>query len=98
MKKSVSKKVEKVIKEGLEEMMQGSSLREATTIGLRIILRVAIEEEVTAYLRRDYYKRSADARVSRNGSKPRSVKVGCGDIEIMMTQVRDAAGPFHSLM
>jgi putative transposase len=98
MKKSVSKKVEKVIKEGLEEMTQRSSLREVTTTGARMMLRVAIEEEVTAYLQRDYYERSAEARGSRNGSKPRSVKVGCGDIEIMMPQVRDAAGPFHSLI
>ena len=53
---------------------------------------------MTAYLQRDYYERSAEARGSRNGSKPRSVKVRCGDIEIMMPQVRDAAGPFHSLI
>jgi transposase-like protein len=98
MKKSLSKKVEKVIKEGLEEMTQRSSLREVTTIGARMMLRVAIEEEVTAYLQRDYYERSAEARGSRNGSNPRSVKVGCGDMEIMMPQVRDAAGPFHSLI
>ena len=46
MKMSVSKKAEKVIKAGLEELRQGLSLREVTTIGARMILRVAIEEEV----------------------------------------------------
>jgi putative transposase len=82
----------------LEEMTQRSSLREVTTIGARMMLWVAVEEEVTSYLQRDYYERSAEARGSRNGSNPRSVKVGCGDIEIMMPQVRDAAGPFDSLI
>ena len=62
MKMSVSKKVEKVIKEGLEELMQGPSLREVTTIGSRMILRVAVEEELTAYLQRDYYERNTGAR------------------------------------
>ncbi|HAM51188.1 MAG TPA: hypothetical protein DCP92_11055 [Nitrospiraceae bacterium] len=38
------------------------------------------------------------ARGSRNGSKPRTVKVGGGDIGIWMPQVRKAGGPFHSLI
>jgi len=46
---------------------------------------------VTAYLQRDYYERSAGAKVHRNGPKPRSVKIGSGDIGLSMPQVRNAS-------
>ncbi len=55
----------------------------------------ALEEEVTAFLERDYYERIIVKRGSRNGTKPREVKVGGGDIEIRMPQVRDAEEPLN---
>jgi transposase-like protein len=73
-------------------------LRELTRIGARMMLQVALEEEITANLDRDYYERTTLAKGSRNGSKPRTVKIGSGDIGIRMPQVRDAGGPFHSLI
>jgi len=63
-----------------------------------MMLQSALEEEVTIYLERDYYERSAQKTGRRNGSKPRTVKVGDGDIAIRMPQVRDAGGPFHSMV
>ena len=70
MKKSVSKKVEKVIKEELEEMTQRTSLREVTTIGARMVLRVAIVEEVTApYPQRDYNLQSPEQWQSSHHSR-----------------------------
>lgn len=51
-------------------------LTELTNIGARMMLQSALEEEVTAYLQRDYYERSAETKGSRNGSKPRTVKIG----------------------
>ncbi len=98
MKKSLSKKAKKVIEEGLEEFMAVPPLTELTRIGARMMLQVALEEEITAYLERDYYERSSSARGRRNGSKPRTVKIGSGDIGIRMPQVRNAGGPFHSLV
>jgi transposase-like protein len=96
MKKSLSKKAKKVIDEGVEEFMTLPPLTELTKIGARMMLQSALEEEVTAYLQRDYYERNAEARGSRSGSKPRSVKIGSGDIGLKMPQTRNSGGPFHS--
>jgi len=96
MKKSLSKKAKKVMEEGVEEFMTLPPLTELTKIGARMMLQSALEEEVTAYLQRDYYERNAEAKGSRSGSKPRSVKIGSGDIGLKMPQVRNAGGPFHS--
>src|SRR3972149_3545326 len=96
MKKSLSRKAKKVIEENLEEFMAMPPLTELTRIGARMMLQSALEEEVTAYLQRDYYERNAEAKGSRSGSKPRSVKIGSGDIGLKMPQTRNAGGPFHS--
>lgn len=96
MKKSISKKAKKVIEKGIEELTSMSSLERITRIGAQMMLQVAVEEEVTAYLKRDYYERNECANGSRSGSKPRTIKVGSGDIEVEMPQVRSAFGPFHS--
>ena len=45
-------------------------LRELTRIGARMMLQVALEEEITANLERDYYERTTSAKGSRNGSNP----------------------------
>ena len=96
MKKSLSKKARKVIEDGVQEFMAMPPLTELTRIGARIMLQSAMEEEVTAYLQRDYYERNTKAKGSRSGSKPRSVKIGSGDIGLKMPQVKNAGGPFHS--
>lgn len=98
MKRSLSKKARKVIDEGVQDFMEMPPLRELTKIGARMMLQSALEEEVTAYLQRDYYERNAEAKGSRSGSKPRTVKIGSGDIGIRMPQVKHAGGPFHSLI
>lgn len=98
MSKSLSKKSEKVIAEIMGEFRQLSSLKELTRIGARMMLQTAIEEELTAFLGRDYYERTTDSKGSRNGSKPRTVKSGCGDIKLMMPQARNAGVPFHSMI
>jgi transposase-like protein len=96
--KSLSKKSRKVIEKGLEELKQGSSLVELTKIGARMMLEAAIEEELTAFLGRDYYERRNGQEGSRSGSKPRTIKIGSGDIEIRMPQAREAGRSFHSQM
>lgn len=96
MKKSITKKAKKAIEKGIEELRSMSSLERITRIGAKMMLQVAVEEEVAAYLQRDYYERNECANGNRSGSKPRTIKVGSGDIEIEMPQVRSAFGPFHS--
>ncbi len=96
MRKSLSKKSKKVIEKNLGELNGRQPLIELTKIGARMMLEVAVEEELTAFLGRDYYERREGQGGSRSGTKPRTVKIGCGDIGIRMPQVRDAGRPFHS--
>jgi transposase-like protein len=96
--KSLSKKSKKVIERHLEELKERQPLIELTKIGARMMLEVAVEEELTAFLGRDYYERRNGQEGSRSGRKQRAIKIGCGDIEIGMPQVRDAGSPFHSEM
>lgn len=93
--RSLTKKARKVIEAAVEELKQGATLAEITRIGARMMLQVAVEEEVATYLKRDYYERNEGATGSRNGSKARTVKIGSGDIGLWMPQVRNAV-PFHS--
>lgn len=92
----LSKKAKKVIEKSLEDLKGRNSLIELTRIGAKMMLEVAIEEELTLFLGRDYYERRKSQEGSRSGTKPRSVKIGCGDIEIEMPRVRDAGVSFHS--
>lgn len=97
MRKKLSKKSEKVIK----KMMEGERLFEhplalAAKAGARMMLQVALEEEITDFLGRDYYERSQVANGYRSGSKPRTVKLSCGDITALMPQARGSGIPFHS--
>lgn len=95
--RSLSKKSKKVIEKQMEEFKQRNSLVEFTKVGARMMIQIALEEELRAFLGRDYYERRSNGQEgSRAGSKPRTVKIGCGDIEIEMPKVRDAGGPFHS--
>lgn len=96
MRKSLSKKSEKVIEKHLEEFKGRQPLIELAKIGARMMLEVAVQEELTAFLGRDYYERRNGQEGSRSGVKPRTIKIGCGDIEIGMPQARDAGSPFHS--
>jgi len=95
--RSLSKKSKKVIEKSIKELMQRNSLVELTKVGARMMIQIALEEELSAFLGRDYYERRSDGQEgSRAGSKPRTVKIGCGDIGIEMPKVRDAGRPFHS--
>ena len=96
MRKSLSKKARKVIEDGVQEVKGLPPLTELTKIGARMMLQSALEEEVTGYLQRDIYERNVEAKGSRSGSKPRTVKIGSGDRGLNMPQVVNAGGPFHS--
>lgn len=97
MRKRLSKKGEKVIK----EMIKGGRLFEnplsvMAREGARMMLRVALEEELTEAIGRDLYERTEGARGSRNGYKQRTVKLSCGDITVPLPQARGLAEPFRS--
>lgn len=94
--RSLSKKSKKVIEKQMEEFQQRNKLAELTKMGARMMIQIALEEELIAFLGRDYYERRNGQKGSRSGTKPRAVNIGCGDIELEMPKVRDAGGPFHS--
>jgi transposase-like protein len=65
--------------------------------GARLVLTVALEEEVAGFLQRQRYERSHGSRRSyRNGHRERQVSCGAGEIEIAMPRVSDTKQGFHS--
>ena len=99
MRKSLTKKAKKVIEKGMDVLLEAPmTLWSIVRHGAQMMLQSALEEEVSIYLERDYYERSTEGKGTRNGTKPRTVKVGDGDLTLRMPQVRDAGGPFHSMV
>lgn len=97
MRRSLSKKAQKVMQKMMEEAQKEHPLSVLSKIGARMMLQAALEEELCLFLDRDHYERRVDGqRGSRNGYKKRTIKLGCGDVEIGMPQVRDTGSPFHS--
>lgn len=95
--KSLSKKSERVIRGMVEEgRLFESPLSMMAREGARMMLRVALEEEIREVLGRDHYARVEGARGYRNGYKRRTVKLGCGDITIRMPKARGLGEPFRS--
>ena len=51
---------------------------------------------MTAFLNRTRYERTAEAKGSRNGTRPRPIQTAEGEISIAMPQVRNTAEQFVS--
>jgi len=96
MERRLSKKSEKVIKEMMEGRLFEHPLALVAKAGARMMLQVALEEEVTDALGRDHYERIEGRNGYRNGYKKRTVKLSCGDITVGMPKTRGMDGPFQS--
>ncbi len=99
MEVRLSKKSQKVIREVMEtikEKLFDYPLALVAKAGARLMLQVALEEEICEALGRDCHERRKGQKGSRNGYKGRTVKLSCGDIHLGMPQVRDMEMPFHS--
>jgi ribosome maturation factor RimP len=70
MRKSVSKKTKEVIEKHIGEMNHSSSIMELTRSGARMMLQIAIEEELSAFLDRDYYERRTPRKASEADINP----------------------------
>ena len=95
--RSLSKKSEKIIK----EMIEGGRLFEnplsvMAREGARMMLRVALEEEMTTVLGRDLYERAAGSIGRRNGYKERHIKLSCGDITVGVPKASGLESPLRS--
>ena len=56
------------------EELQGESLEFFAREGARILLHVALEEEVSSFLSRERYERSDEKDGYRNGSRKRTIQ------------------------
>ena len=76
------------------------AIEQVAVLGARLLLQAAIEAEVTAYLGRDRYERTAsceDARAGmRNGYCPTTVKTTAGPVTLARPKVRGTIERFAS--
>ena len=79
------------------EELNGQPLELLAREGARLVLSVAMEEEVADYLGRQRYKRNQGCRRGyRNGHRDRQVSCGAGKIEVAMPRISDTKEAFHS--
>src|SRR6185437_10265186 len=86
--------IAELLSSGLSE--EGEHLAELGRLGARLVLQRAVEEEVAAFLQRARYERSAAAKGSRNGTRPKPIQTAEGELSIAMPQLRGTAEPFVS--
>jgi hypothetical protein len=80
------------------------SLSELARLGARLIIQRAVEHEFDAWLGRARFERRPDCQRAlrsyesglRNGFRPRTVQTLEGELEVEISQVREAAEPFVS--
>jgi transposase-like protein len=95
--RKLPRKATQLVEAAMQSALSQHPLSWITQWGARLMLQVALEEEVMAFLERDWYERKGGGSPGwRNGSKSRRVKVGGGDLLLPMPQVRGAGQPFHS--
>ncbi len=63
--------------------------------GARILLQVALEEEVSSFLMRGRYERGDEKDGYRNGSRKRVVQCGSGKIELDLPKVVGCSRSFR---
>jgi putative transposase len=85
--------IEKLLSEGLSD---AEHLAEIGRLGARLVLQKALEEEVASFLGRARYERTAQARGSRNGVRPRRVQTAEGELELQVPQLRSTVEQFVS--
>ena len=79
------------------EELAGQPLETFARDEARLLLTVAMEEEVTEFLKRRPYERSeGNIRGYRNGHRERQVSCGAGEIEVAMPRISDTKEAFHS--
>jgi Transposase, Mutator family len=64
--------------------------------GAQLVIPKRIEDEVADFLQRVRYERTALARGTRNGNRPRHVMTAEGELEIQIPQLRNTAEKFIS--
>jgi len=76
--------------------LRGRSLEDLSRRGAKLLLEVALAEEVCELLGRRRYERLADGYGYRNGRRRRRVQTGAGPVEVEMPKVTGALLPHRS--
>lgn len=82
-------------REQLDELIAGATrsedpVEEIARAGARLVLQVALEDEVSEFLGRARYERSGEVVSHRNGYEPRKVTATSGPVEVERPRIRDA--------
>jgi putative transposase len=94
---AVSAQIQQEIDDRLARgVMDGEDLAEIGRLSTRLVLQLALEQEVAEFLGRARYERTPQARGSRNGVRPRKVQTGDGEVEVQVPQLRDTAEQYVS--
>jgi transposase-like protein len=89
----IEEDIEAVLLDGVADPARISELGRLAT---QLIIQRAVEDEVEAFLGRARYERTATAKGSRNGHRPRRIQTAEGEIVVAMPQVRDTLTGFVS--
>jgi putative transposase len=93
----IEARIDGLLAGGLAAEDPQGALSELASLGAKLIIQRAVEDEFDAWLGRARYERKPEAVPGkRNGFRPRSVQSAEGEVDVEIPQVREAAEPFVS--
>ena len=93
----IEARIDGLLAGGLAAEDPQGALSELASLGAKLIIQRAVEDEFDEWLGRARYERKPEAPPGkRNGFRPRSVQAAEGPIDVEIPQVREAAEPFVS--
>lgn len=93
----IERKIDDLLSGGVAAGDPEGPLSELASLGAKLIIQRAVEEEFDAFIGRARYERKPEAPPGkRNGWRPRRVQSAEGEIEVEVPQLREAAEPFTS--
>jgi putative transposase len=93
----IEARIDGLLAGGLAAEDPQGALSELASLGAKLIIQRAVEDEFDLWLGRARYERRPEAPPGkRNGFRPRSVQSAEGEVAVEIPQVREAAEPFVS--
>jgi putative transposase len=93
----IEQRIDGLLAGGLAAEDPQGALSELASLGAKLIIQRAVEDEFDSWLGRARYERKPEAAPGkRNGFRPRSVQAAEGPVDVEIPQVREAAEPFVS--
>jgi transposase-like protein len=93
----IEQKIDGLLAGGIAAGESGGPLSELASLGAKLIIQRAVEEEFDSFIGRARYERKPEAPPGkRNGYRPRRLRTAEGEVEVEVPQVREAAETFTS--